>query len=715
MRKKKLIEISPKLPSQEMISAAAGDKYIKRPYERKTYNWRSGKWEPEMVMDAEKTYSTRFYYTAKEEGGILVFTVNNRENVAAGILNPLMTVYIDTVKEDWITLIGEKWSKALLYNLIDDARPCKTHPQIAKDVFDQTDLQLINDRLDTEEENPMKAVRIWQNTIRGEENERKAKKKAEYWQRQMDKIPPLPEGFDSWIEDEGTLRSNFIFYRKKGRTTEAYCTHCGHTFTTLVKMRHNVGDPGRYDYMIEHEYMCPNCSAILATKAWGKHKELRTDDRVVIMQPAEEYIAFSKFHVVKRFRRVDDFPNGEKWTSWMGVYEELRVLANRMSFESVESYEIRQVPLLKKEMWAEVRESGYYSYDKRPMNIGRGVLYTDNLEEVLKDTGVKPIVAELFLKRTSGYPQGMFKEAAAKAYVEYLVKAGITRLAVQTVEGQFYGKENAKNLKELIGVDGQQLHELKQINGNKNAVQALQYVKAHGEKLNRDTLLFISNHHIDPAELNMHRTQMSLQRTVHYLAKQAKELDITFHDARRLYNDYLSMAFERGMNLTDDIVRHTPKMRLMHDRYLEEKNMRKYEETKNSLNAKFKQIAERYPVNTEHFKYERSGLMIMVPTCAEDIKLEGTLQHHCVGASDTYMNRMNRGESYILFLRKKEDPETPYYTLEVDYDGNVKQSYGAYDRKPDWEQVEPVLIGFTRQIGKRLEKELKMAALSAAG
>ena len=43
--------------------------------------------------------------------------------------------------------------------------------------------------------------------------------------------------------------------------------------------------------------------------------------------------------------------------------------------------------------------------------------------------------------------------------------------------------------------------------------------------------------------------------------------------------------------------------------------------------------------------------------------------------------------------------------LPVEYDGKIKQSYGAYDRKPDWEKVEAVLTGFTRKIEQRTKKE----------
>ena len=123
------------------------------------------------------------------------------------------------------------------------------------------------------------------------------------------------------------------------------------------------------------------------------------------------------------------------------------------------------------------------------------------------------------------------------------------------------------------------------------------------------------------------------------------------------------------------------------------------------VNKKFPEIRKSFKENQEHFGYQKAGLKIFVPRDAADIKREGKLQHHCVGASDRYMERMAKGETFILFLRRAETPETPYYTLEVEYNGEIRQSYGAYDRKPDWESVGPILKSFTRQIKKRTEKE----------
>ena len=85
-----------------------------------------------------------------------------------------------------------------------------------------------------------------------------------------------------------------------------------------------------------------------------------------------------------------------------------------------------------------------------------------------------------------------------------------------------------------------------------------------------------------------------------------------------------------------------------------------------------------------------------------------------MGATDTYMKKMHKGESYILFLRKKEDPETAYYTLEVTWNGYVRQSYGAYDRKPDKEKIEDWLEHFTREIKKRTEREKRQEASASA-
>ena len=56
------------------------------------------------------------------------------------------------------------------------------------------------------------------------------------------------------------------------------------------------------------------------------------------------------------------------------------------------------------------------------------------------------------------------------------------------------------------------------------------------------------------------------------------------------------------------------------------------------------------------------------------------------------------GASYIIFMRKKEQPEKPYYTIEISPDGEIRQAYGKYNNKPDWETVEPILQQYSKKV-----------------
>ena len=45
------------------------------------------------------------------------------------------------------------------------------------------------------------------------------------------------------------------------------------------------------------------------------------------------------------------------------------------------------------------------------------------------------------------------------------------------------------------------------------------------------------------------------------------------------------------------------------------------------------------------------------------------------------VNKVFNNETYIAFIRKKDDIKTPYITAEIDLNGNLQQYYLAYDRK----------------------------------
>ena len=72
-------------------------------------------------------------------------------------------------------------------------------------------------------------------------------------------------------------------------------------------------------------------------------------------------------------------------------------------------------------------------------------------------------------------------------------------------------------------------------------------------------------------------------------------------------------------------------------------------------------------------------LTIIVPQNDADIQREGAILAHCVGS---YSERHANGKLNILFLRRKDNPKQPYYTIEVSSGGQIVQCRGFKNNVP---------------------------------
>lgn len=172
------------------------------------------------------------------------------------------------------------------------------------------------------------------------------------------------------------------------------------------------------------------------------------------------------------------------------------------------------------------------------------------------------------------------------------------------------------------------------------------------------------------------------------------------------YRDYIEMASSLGNDIHDEIIYRDKKWRQRHDIHLAELNrIRGEEEKKAEAMAKdhWKAIKRDYERNTDIFGWEKDGYCIIVPKSAAEINEEGRRQHHCVGAQDQYKTRMALRKSYIVFLRKADKPNKPYYTIEVN-ENRVIQYYAAYDRQPDKEEVKKILDQWMKQVRRKFKK-----------
>lgn len=102
-------------------------------------------------------------------------------------------------------------------------------------------------------------------------------------------------------------------------------------------------------------------------------------------------------------------------------------------------------------------------------------------------------------------------------------------------------------------------------------------------------------------------------------------------------------------------------------------------------------------------EYEGENFVILAPKGTNDIVREGKVLRHCVAS---YIEKVATKETTVLFVRKKEVPEEPFYTIEV-RNGKVVQIEGSpHNRRPSNE-----VMNFVKEWEKiKLSKKRKMTA-----
>ena len=136
----------------------------------------------------------------------------------------------------------------------------------------------------------------------------------------------------------------------------------------------------------------------------------------------------------------------------------------------------------------------------------------------------------------------------------------------------------------------------------------------------------------------------------------------------------------------------------------QERQARYNEHQKKMREAAQKQFEKLQDARIEKFEYENETYCIRVPKELDEITKEGVMLSHCVGG---YLNRHANGETNIMFLRKKEDEKTPWFTIEIDNGNHVVQIHGSHNR---WLGNEPEVISFVYEwltkIGADFDKKL---------
>lgn len=124
--------------------------------------------------------------------------------------------------------------------------------------------------------------------------------------------------------------------------------------------------------------------------------------------------------------------------------------------------------------------------------------------------------------------------------------------------------------------------------------------------------------------------------------------------------------------------------------------MRTYKMRKKEIDttAIIKQLAK----HSKAWEYENDMFTIVIPASPADFEAEANVQQNCVYSS--YMGKVVRGETSVVFVRKKDNVNHPFITCEVDNQGYIRQYLLHHNYSPEYGSAE---LDFKHEFQKYLQ------------
>lgn len=366
-----------------------------------------------------------------------------------------------------------------------------------------------------------------------------------------------------------------------------------------------------------------------------------------------------------------------------------------------------------------------------------GYLYPEGIREALEDTIYEPWIRTFEQMAAAGvraeYNKLMWRgnREPVIRMMEYLLKGRFWKLLEESSESisydGYYGPlyPEGRDIREVFGMeDMQKIHRIRENNGGEAMAEWMQWIEKNGGKLSGETLEWLEENRIRPVHIN--GVPVSVERIRHYLIRQQEESYPTFkiRSVLEQWKDYLSACMAENKDMKDDMVIRPRELKRRHDEIMEEIRKKQMIEdirrNKERAKLKEKELQEKFPKAEKNlmevkeiYEYQNDYYRIIVPDKLTDIMLEGQALHHCAGTTDRYFDRIENQETYIFFLRRIGDPETPYYTLEVEPGGTIRQHRTYLDEETGIEKIRGFLREWQKVIKKRLtEQEKELAKIS---
>lgn len=250
---------------------------------------------------------------------------------------------------------------------------------------------------------------------------------------------------------------------------------------------------------------------------------------------------------------------------------------------------------------------------------------------------------------------------------------------------------NAMNNREtglarILKIDGARLKRLRAADGGFQDLEWYQYEKLADTIWPDDVISDLADSGLHTASFNFlpHsvRAGLSIVTIRNYLKKQSAMAGRTMSAMNGTWADYINMAEKAKMDVCNERIWKPKNLTVAHDELVMILQHGDMEKEAGKLEKKWKKVGGQLP-KLQKYEYTDGRFSIVAPRTVLDIVKEGRILQHCVHTCDFYFDRIERDESYLFFLRKAGQETVPWYTLEVEPNGNIRQKRTTGDRQLD--------------------------------
>ena len=265
--------------------------------------------------------------------------------------------------------------------------------------------------------------------------------------------------------------------------------------------------------------------------------------------------------------------------------------------------------------------------------------------------------------------------------VESARKMGFTKFADEISEDLYSYPElqDAKSMYDVIGFKNKEFtRKLVGLNPNFKVIKQLSELFTIDKKQSPvDDIFWFNTENLSYRYTDVKDAMKvvgSAKRLKEYLINALNYQCIVPSETITILNDYYRMADRLGYNMKNKGVLFPSSLKKEHDIAVFSYNAIKEQIDK----EEFEESVKAY----NHLAYKqdkKDGLMIVIPKEPSDIIGEGKSLHHCVAS---YVSTVKNRNTRIVFVRRSENPDESFYTVEVKNDDVITQVRGLQNCKP---------------------------------